>query len=157
MGTTRRRARALALVVAISCSACGGSVSTGPSAGTTDSGTPSDGGDASTLPPKDSGVDADVGAVDANPQSYTSCEGTNDCDWGEIDHEILSPADCICRYGCAWIPMNKTTNERREKQYAALCDPQHDGQGNPCGIDDCISPPPITCVNGQCAGPSKDY
>jgi hypothetical protein len=97
----------------------------------------------------------DVGPADANP--YTSCAYASECAWSEIDHEILTPADCPCLFGCPYLPLNKTTADRRQKQWAALCDPAHDGKGNPCEVDDCIVPPTIQCAAGQCAGPQKDY
>jgi hypothetical protein len=97
------------------------------------------------------GTAADAGAVDA-----TSCTVATDCGWGEIDHEILSRSDCICLLGCPSLPLNKKTVERRLTQYQKLCDPEHDAEGNPCGIDDCVAPPEPTCVDSTC-GPSDPF
>ena len=85
--------------------------------------------------------------------SYDACATATDCAWGEIDHEILQASDCVCLFGCPHIPLSKVTVDRRNMQYDALCDPNKDGQGNPCPIDDCAIPPPIQCVSGKCVGP----
>jgi hypothetical protein len=89
-------------------------------------------------------------AVDAG--SEVACMGDDDCGWGEIDHEILTPADCICLFGCPFIPLNTQTVERRLEQHAALCNPRVDGSGQPCPIDDCAMPSPAVCAAGSCAG-----
>jgi hypothetical protein len=129
--------------------ACGGSVTSSTDAGsipdgggtnadgraTPDSSTPSDGG----TPPQD-----------------TVCVTAADCAWGEIPHEILQPSDCICLFGCPYLPLSKTTVERRLKQHQALCDPSRDGKGQPCPVDDCITPPAIDCRAGVCSAPVKD-
>jgi len=81
-----------------------------------------------------------------------ACETDADCAWGEIPHEILAPADCICLYGCPYLALNTTTIARRQAQSAALCDPRRGGNGELCGIDDCISLPPARCIAGQCGG-----
>src|SRR5262245_44200523 len=57
-----------------------------------------------------SGSTTKSGPVDA-------CMVADDCAWGEIDREILSPADCPCLFGCPYIPLSKTTVERRKAQY----------------------------------------
>src|SRR6185503_5740778 len=41
------------------------------------------------------------GPIDMSAPSQ--CQTANDCAWGEIDHEILSRADCICLFGCPYI------------------------------------------------------
>ncbi len=92
----------------------------------------------------------DGGAVDAG--SPSACGVQTDCAWGEIDHEILGRADCPCLYGCPYLPLNRSTVERRRQQYDQLCDPNVDGQGRACGIDDCFMPPPLLCILGQCMG-----
>lgn len=71
---------------------------------------------------------------------------------GEIAAEINSPRDCICLYGCPYLPLNTATIQRRQQQHGTHCEPSEDGQGNPCGIDDCISPPTAMCVEGRCTG-----
>jgi len=89
-------------------------------------------------------------AVDAG--SEVACTADSECGWGEIDHEILTPKDCICLFGCPFIPLNVRTVERRLEQHAALCNPQFDGMGQPCPIDDCAMPPPARCAVGSCTG-----
>jgi hypothetical protein len=79
-----------------------------------------------------------------------ACATSSDCGLGEIDHEILSRADCKCLFGCAFLPLSQTTIARRQAQYDALCDPTRDATGNPCPIDDCAVPPVPVCVGGQC-------
>jgi hypothetical protein len=74
----------------------------------------------------------------------------SDCGYGEFAHDILSPSDCPCSFGCPFLPLLETTIQRRQAQYDALCNPRHDGQGNPCGVDDCVVPPPVTCRDGAC-------
>jgi hypothetical protein len=87
-------------------------------------------------------------AIDAG--SLTSCNVQSDCMWGEIDHEILVSTDCPCLYGCPYLRLNRTTVERRRLQYQTLCNPYYDGQGRSCGIDDCIVPPVLLCIQGEC-------
>ena len=89
--------------------------------------------------------EADAGAASA-------CVTPSDCQWGEIDHEILSRADCICLIGCPSIPQNRTTVTRRLQQFGALCDSRVNGQGQPCPVDDCATPPALLCVEGTCTG-----
>ena len=89
--------------------------------------------------------------VDAGPPN--ACATASDCTFGEIDHEILSRADCICLFGCPFIAESKTTAARRMAQYQALCTPGRDATGNPCPIDDCALPPTLMCVNGGCVAP----
>ena len=85
--------------------------------------------------------------------SDNACENASDCAWGEINHEILTKADCVCLFGCPYLPQSRTTVERRRAQYTALCTPGQNGQGMPCPIDDCIEMPSLSCVNGACARP----
>ena len=99
------------------------------------------------------GSDASPGAGEASlldVGSTTSCTQASDCAWGEIGHEILAAADCICLYGCPYLAMNQTTAQRRRAEYDALCNPRISGNGQPCGIDDCAMPPAIECVDGVC-------
>jgi len=84
--------------------------------------------------------------------SSVACESDAGCGWGEIGHEILSATDCICLYGCPYIPLNRTTINRRLEQYGKLCDPRYDGMGQGCGIDDCVVPPTAECVDKRCTG-----
>jgi hypothetical protein len=118
--------------------ACGGSTSSTPGSGGT-GGSP------------EAGVDAGEEASVATPDD--ECVGSDDCTWGEIGHDILAASDCPCLFGCPGLPQNKTVETRRMEQYRALCDPHMDGQGNLCGVDDCIVPPPLTCVGGKCTAP----
>ena len=92
-----------------------------------------------------------TGGADAS----RTCATAGDCTWGEIEHDILSPADCICLFGCPGHVQNVTTYQRRQQQYFALCDPNVDGQGNPCPIDECIQPPPLACVEGLCVATAQ--
>ena len=86
----------------------------------------------------------------------TGCVEASDCGWGEIDHEILQATDCICLFGCPYLPLNQQTVARRLQQYQNLCNPQVDGRGNPCPVDECMQPPPATCVDGMC-GPIDPF
>ena len=99
--------------------------------------------DAVGTPPIDAMGTGDAGA----------CEVAADCQWGEIDHEILTKEDCICLFGCPYLALSKTTVERRLTQYAALCNPNEDGQGNLCPIDDCAQPPILMCTDKTCVAP----
>jgi hypothetical protein len=94
------------------------------------------------------GTTSDVAAPDTRAED--TCTAASDCTFGELDHDILSPSDCVCLIGCGSIPQTKATAQRRLDEHAALCDPRHDAQGNPCPVDDCILPPPLTCTNGRC-------
>ena len=91
-----------------------------------------------------------------NSVDATSCEAASDCGWGEIDHEILDSADCICLLGCPYLPLNQATIDRRLGQYQTHCDPQVDGNGNPCPIDECMLPPDPTCADNVC-GPLDPF
>jgi hypothetical protein len=91
-----------------------------------------------------------TGGSSMDAGSLTSCNVQADCMWGEINREILVAADCPCLYGCPSIPLNRTTVERRRLAYETLCNPYYDGQGRACGIDDCILPPVLLCVQGEC-------
>jgi len=90
--------------------------------------------------------------VDAGPPN--ACTVASDCTWGEIDHEILSRADCICLLGCPHLEQNTATAARRMAQYQALCTPGRDANGNPCPVDDCVYLPALGCVGGFCAAPT---
>jgi len=116
---------------------CGGSTST-PSTGT--------GG----------GSSAQGGAAGTTVPSTDTCTVDTDCIWGEIPKEILSATDCICLYGCVYLPQTKVTASRRGDQYKALCSPGMDGKGQSCGIDDCAGPGAIACIDGACKAAPKD-
>jgi len=88
--------------------------------------------------------------------STDTCAVDTDCIWGEIPKEILSATDCICLYGCVYLPQTKVTAARRGDQYKALCNPLKDGKGQPCGIDDCAGPGVIACIDGACKAAPKD-
>jgi len=62
-----------------------------------------------------------------------SCSVSSDCVFGEIDHEIRRGTDCLCLYGCPYLPLNRASIERRQSQYDELCNPGEDGNGNSCG------------------------
>jgi hypothetical protein len=87
--------------------------------------------------------------------SERTCTVAADCAWGEIAKDILVATDCPCLLGCPSLIQNKTTIDRRAAQYKALCHPGTNGQGNPCPIDDCIMPPPLSCNGGVCVGPKR--
>jgi hypothetical protein len=107
--------------------------------------------DAGTKPADDAGAHADSSVSVSGP--YDSCRVDTDCAWGEIDHEIETAKDCACLYGCPYLPLSKTTAERRMAKHDALCDPRHAGDGSPCGIDDCANPGRIVCNQGKCGAP----
>jgi hypothetical protein len=85
-------------------------------------------------------------------ERFIACDSDADCGWGEIGHEIETRFDCICLFGCPYIPLNTATIQRRLDQHSMLCEPSRDGQGNPCPIDDCIMPAPAMCIDGRCGG-----
>jgi hypothetical protein len=85
-----------------------------------------------------------------------TCVSNDDCIWGEIPNEILRASDCICLYGCVYLPQTKVTATRRGDQYKALCNPQTNGKGQPCGIDDCAVPGAIACLDGMCKAAPND-
>jgi hypothetical protein len=125
-----------------SLGACAGQ--TGPSAGT--GGTSAGGATAA-------GGAATVGGAESTGGSTAtdkSCTQDSDCTWTEISVEILKPADCMCLYGCPYIIANKATADRRSQQYLANCDSSHDGKGVLCGIDDCMMPPALRCLDDTC-------
>ncbi|HWA72594.1 MAG TPA: hypothetical protein VG937_09675 [Polyangiaceae bacterium] len=124
--------------------ATGGDAAGGKATGGAGTGGKATGGDAA-------GGKATGGA--ATGGSDNACENASDCAWGEINHEILTKADCVCLFGCPYLPQSRTTVERRRAQYTALCTPGQNGQGMPCPIDDCIEMPSLSCVNGACARP----
>jgi hypothetical protein len=88
--------------------------------------------------------------------STDTCVADEDCQWGEISREILAASDCPCLYGCVYLPQTKTTVTRRMSQYKALCNPQTNGKGQPCGIDDCARPGAIACIEGACKAAPSD-
>lgn len=104
----------------------------------------------------DSNPERDAGASEScqSTPDPTACSTDAECGVGEINTEIHTSSDCMCLYGCPFTPLNKTTIERRQKQYDNLCDPRTDGNGDPCPIDDCVPPPTPVCVAGHCAFPA---
>ena len=98
----------------------------------------------------ENGDSSDAGPEPQVGEPYNSCQVDTDCGWGEIEHEILKPKDCVCLYGCPYIPLSKETVERRAAQHAQLCKPREDGNGELCGIDDCAEPPAVVCNAGAC-------
>jgi hypothetical protein len=82
--------------------------------------------------------------------STDTCTTADDCTWSEIAAEISKPSDCMCLYGCGSLPQTKTTAARRAQQHAALCNPNKDGKGQTCAIDDCVAPGKLSCVAGTC-------
>ncbi len=133
---------------------CGGETSNpGGTGGTSGTGGNGSGGQPGTFidgGPSDAHTGPTFDAGNPGDGSTTACNVQADCAWGEIDHEILTAADCPCLYGCPYIRSNRTTVDRRRQQYAARCTPGYDGQGHACGIDDCIMPPTLLCVQGEC-------
>jgi hypothetical protein len=87
---------------------------------------------------------------DAAVAPYNACAVADDCSWGEIPHEISRREDCVCRYGCPYLPLSKATVDRRFEQHKRYCDPHKDGDGTPCGIDDCVSLGALACSAGTC-------
>jgi hypothetical protein len=79
-----------------------------------------------------------------------SCMADEDCTWGEIPKEILISTDCLCLFGCDYLPQTKVTAARRMAQYQALCNPHVDGNGEPCAVDDCATPGKVACTGGTC-------
>ncbi|MBN2192516.1 MAG: hypothetical protein JW751_06835 [Polyangiaceae bacterium] len=138
--TTRFRVlmTAVAMLGAIACSE-NDEPSTG-SGGASNTGGASSSGGASTT----------GGATGTGGTAVDYCTQPSDCGWGEIDHEILAPTDCICLLGCPHLPLSKQTITRRQHQYEALCDPMVDGNGEPCPIDECAMPPEPTCQDDTC-------
>jgi hypothetical protein len=98
---------------------------------------------------KSDGGASDAGMVQVGPP-YNTCTVDSDCAWGEIEHEIRSKKDCVCLYGCPYIPLSKQTVERRAAQHAQFCSARVDGNGDPCGIDDCSEPGALVCNQGVC-------
>ena len=62
----------------------------------------------------------------------------------------------MCLFGCPYLPLSKTTVDRRNAQYKALCTPGKDGSGKTCPVDDCAPPKAITCVDHKCVAGSPD-
>jgi hypothetical protein len=96
------------------------------------------------------------GAAGTGMTATDICVVDDDCVWGEIPSEILQSTDCVCLYGCVYLPQTKVTAARRLDQYKALCNPATNGKGQPCGIDDCASPGSIACVDGTCKAAPRD-
>jgi hypothetical protein len=102
-------------------------------------------------------LDAGIGSQHAGqpsiapPETSTrACDDSSECGFGEIDHEITGSKDCVCLYGCPYSPLNKQTIERRKAGYAEYCDSAHDGQGERCGIDDCVPLTTAVCDQHEC-------
>ena len=97
-----------------------------------------------------------AGGAAGSPNTDT-CSTDDDCTFGEIEHEITKPSECMCLYGCVYLPQTKMTAARRQAQHDRLCKPDFDGDGQPCGIDDCAVPGAVACVAGTCkAKPTPD-
>jgi hypothetical protein len=110
-----------------------------------------------TLPPSDQdGSAIPDGSAEASAPPSDTCAVSADCTWGEIPKEIVSASDCACLYGCGYLPQTKTTATRRLQQHTALCDPQRDGKGSPCGVDDCAIGGPLACLGGVCQVAPRD-
>jgi hypothetical protein len=107
------------------------------------------------------GASAGGSTATGGTTSTDTCATAADCTWGEIDKEILKTQDCMCLYGCPFLPQTNATAQRRQQQYTALCNPNKDGTGQTCGIDDCALPGAIACLAGACkaapgdAGPAQ--
>jgi hypothetical protein len=101
------------------------------------------------------GIGGTITGIGGTIGSYTSCAVDADCTWTEITVEILKPADCMCLFGCPYLLVNTTTASRRSNQFTANCTYGRDGKGNPCPIDDCVSPPVPHCSNGTCISPTN--
>ncbi len=86
----------------------------------------------------------------AGAPNTDSCSVNDDCTLGEIDVEIAKASDCMCLYGCVYLPQTKVTAARRALQHQKFCKTNVDGQGQPCGIDDCAVPSRAVCVDGSC-------
>jgi hypothetical protein len=133
-------------LLALGSAACGGQMSdpgTGTIGGASAGGSGAVGGAAAV------GGSAGTGGTTGD---YAACNQDSDCAWTEISIEILKPSDCMCLYGCPYVAVNVQTAQRRAQQYSANCDSRHDGKGALCGIDDCMLPPALFCLNGTCAG-----
>ena len=126
--------RTLALLGALGIVACGGNVEKQGNGG---------GGGAT-------GTSTTTSTTTTVPGPYDACTTATDCGWTEIDHEIVTAADCPCLYGCPYIPLAKESVDRRAAQYQALCTPGVDGHGTACGIDDCALPGMLACQTGHC-------
>ena len=109
-----------------------------------DSGTPPD----ARVIAEDSGTPADAQVT----AQVNACIDVADCAWGEIDHEILTRAGCNCLYGCPYVALSKTTVARRAAAHTRLCDPEKNGNGESCGIDDCALPGMLSCEAMTCKG-----
>ncbi len=112
----------------------------------------------SALPTGCSGSDVTStgGAGSAGAPSTDACTVDDDCTFTEIDTEISKASQCMCLYGCVYLPVTKITNARRMQQHEKFCKPDVDGEGNSCGIDDCVVPGTVACVDGACKVSSTD-
>jgi hypothetical protein len=100
---------------------------------------------------------ADAAANDGGDPSTLACTAAAECTRTEIDHEIITAADCPCLYGCPFSIVNVETANRRMAQYNLRCTPHVDGQGRTCGIDDCTAPAPLACVDQRCVVESVTF
>ena len=92
----------------------------------------------------------------AGAPSTDSCTVDDDCTFTEIDTEISKGSQCMCLYGCVYLPVTKITAARRLQQHDKFCKADVDGQGNSCGIDDCVVPGTTACMAGKCVVSSTD-
>lgn len=112
-------------------------------------------GEANKVNPDASIQVAAAAASDPAPSSSepAACRTDDECGWTEFDKEIPKRADCMCLLGCPHIAVSTATIARRTAQYRKYCEPQKDGNGRPCPIDDCSRPPPAVCKKGKCGAP----
>jgi hypothetical protein len=92
----------------------------------------------------------------AGAANTDTCTVDDDCTFTEIDTEISEPSQCMCLYGCVYLPVTKITAARRLQQHGKFCKSDVDGQGQSCGIDDCVVPGTVACVAGTCKVSSTD-
>jgi hypothetical protein len=95
-------------------------------------------------------------AGSAGSSNTDTCTVNDDCTFTEIDNEISKASQCMCLYGCVYLPVTKVTAARRLQQHDKFCKTDVDGQGNSCGIDDCVVPGSTACVAGKCVVSSTD-
>jgi hypothetical protein len=110
----------------------------------------------SSLPTGCSGSDVTAAGGSAGAANTETCSVDDDCTLTEIDTEIGKASQCMCLYGCVYLPVTKMTAARRMLQHTKFCKPDVDGQGQPCGIDDCVVPGTVACVAGTCKVSSTD-
>jgi hypothetical protein len=92
----------------------------------------------------------------AGAPSTDACTVDDDCTFTEIDTEISKTSQCMCLYGCVYLPVTKITAARRMQQHEKFCKTDVDGEGNSCGIDDCVVPGTTVCTAGKCVVSSTD-